>query len=496
MQKTKLAELLKTFSKSEFKEFEKFILSPYFNNGRDLLPFYNTLKSFYPNFDGPNFTKLKVFKILYPKIKFERKKSENILRVLSSEMFQLGREFLKQEEFKSQTNTSFLIELKSLRKRNLNEFYSKLHSKVMKECDLVNMPESDFFLEFHQIHKDSCKLLEINNSRDIQDMISLFNYFLLESGKFIFGKNGEQKNNNDSINNNFIFNFFKSFDPDKFLALISKSNLSEKDKDLIKYFTNYIAYSMDQINAERLENFENSFYKVRKFLGKDIKFNSYASINSYYTVNIDMQKLNAMFRNLMKDDLFDENPDNRMHYLAFRGIFRNFMEVGEKGEALNFLENYRRYLNPEISQQMYDLCIAELEVVNENYKKALDHISGIEISTFFLKYDLRNLLLKIYFYLNHYEEARYLIQSYRKFLTGNAKVPDEVEKRLLIFLNYYEKLFSLKLAGDKKEIKIFQKEFEDVQQNSMWFKKWVENEIKKLVEKKHSFAGNIEDCGI
>lgn len=481
MQKTKLAELLKTFSKSEFKEFEKFILSPYFNKGRDLLPFYNSLKSFYPKFDGDNFTTESMFKNLYPNLKFEGKKSENILRVLSSEMFQLGREFIKQEELKSQKLTSDLIELKSLRKRNLNGFYSKLHSKVMEECDSVLMPESDFFLEFHQIHKDSCKMPEVNISRDIQDMISLFSYFLFESGKFIFGKNGEMKNNDESISKNFVFNFFSSFDPEKFLSLINESALSEKDKNLISYFTNYITYSLDQFNADRLESFEKSFYKVRKFLGRDIKFNTYAAINSYYTVNIDLQKLNAMFKNLLEDDLFEENADNRMHYLAFRGIFRNFMEVGEKGEALDFLEKYRCYLNPEIAQQMYDLCIAELEVVNENYKKALDHISGIEISTFFLKYDLRNLLLKIYFYLNHYEEARYLIQSYRKFLTGNKRVPDEVEKRLLIFLNYYEKLFSLKLTGDKAEIKIFQKEFEDVPQNSMWFKNWMENEIDRLV---------------
>ena len=481
MIKTKLTELLRTFSKKEFKEFEKFIRSPYFNKGRDLLPFYKSLEPFYPNFNEQNFTVENIFKVLYPHTKFQSKKSLNIIRVLSSDMMQLGREFLKQEELKSQKLAGGLIELKSLRKRNLKNLYSKHYAKILKDCDSLTIPESDFYLEFHQIHKDSCKVLEINRARDFQDMELLFNYFLFESAKFIFGKEGEQKNHKEIFSNNFIYNFFKFVDPEKFLTLLNESNMSKKSKDLISYYTNFIVFSLNPGNEIRLEKFKESFFKVRKYLGKDIKYMSYSAINQYYTVNINLPELNKLFKNLLEDEIFGTDPDQYMHYLAFRGIFRNFMEIGKEGEAPEFLEKYKNYLHPDFRQQMYDLCVAELEVRNKNYKKALDHILKIEISTFFLKYDIRNLLLKIYYYMDHFEEARYLLQSYKKFLTGNKSVQDEAEKRLLVFLNFYEKLFKLKLSGNKKEIEKFKAEFENVSQNSMWFKIWLKEEINVLL---------------
>ena len=118
MVNTKLVEILKTFSKDEFKEFEKFIRSPYFNKGRNLVPFYKALKSFHPEFINQNFTTEFIFKKIHPDLKFESKKSENILRVLSSEMLYLGKEFIKQEELKSQELTNYILKLESLKKRN------------------------------------------------------------------------------------------------------------------------------------------------------------------------------------------------------------------------------------------------------------------------------------------------------------------------------------------------------------------------------------------
>jgi len=47
--KLKLIQLLSSFTKEEFKEFEKFILSPYFNSSRNLHPLYLALKKYYPN---------------------------------------------------------------------------------------------------------------------------------------------------------------------------------------------------------------------------------------------------------------------------------------------------------------------------------------------------------------------------------------------------------------------------------------------------------------
>ena len=47
---TKLIIFLQTFSKKELSEFEKFIISPFFKQGRDLLPLYKAVIKFHPDF--------------------------------------------------------------------------------------------------------------------------------------------------------------------------------------------------------------------------------------------------------------------------------------------------------------------------------------------------------------------------------------------------------------------------------------------------------------
>jgi hypothetical protein len=101
MQKTKLIALLKTFTKQEMKDFEKFISSPYFSPGRNLKPLFNVLKKYYPEFNSPNLTHEKIYRKLYPGKKYEKKKSEHVLQVLVSEMMSLAEKFVVYDGFES-----------------------------------------------------------------------------------------------------------------------------------------------------------------------------------------------------------------------------------------------------------------------------------------------------------------------------------------------------------------------------------------------------------
>jgi hypothetical protein len=53
MKDLKLISLLKTFSKTEIKEFEKFLQSPYLNtSGEYIFKFFNSIKKYYPEFES------------------------------------------------------------------------------------------------------------------------------------------------------------------------------------------------------------------------------------------------------------------------------------------------------------------------------------------------------------------------------------------------------------------------------------------------------------
>ncbi|MBN8572214.1 MAG: hypothetical protein J0M18_21530, partial [Ignavibacteria bacterium] len=57
IQSGNLVQLLKVLSREEIKEFGKFVNSPFHNNRKDLIQFFEEIKVFYPDFNQTEFSK-------------------------------------------------------------------------------------------------------------------------------------------------------------------------------------------------------------------------------------------------------------------------------------------------------------------------------------------------------------------------------------------------------------------------------------------------------
>src|SRR5438034_704455 len=114
MRDTNLIQLLKTLNKNEFKEFEKFVKSPFYNEGRNYENFFQILKKNYPDFDQDSITKEKIFNQLYPGKPY----NDEIIRKIISNLLKLAKQYLsitglKREPFKIFYPVSLMDELVS-----------------------------------------------------------------------------------------------------------------------------------------------------------------------------------------------------------------------------------------------------------------------------------------------------------------------------------------------------------------------------------------------
>ena len=90
MKNSKLVNVLRTFSKSEMKEFEKLVSSPFFNRGRNYMPFLNQLKKFCPKYDDDKLTP----EYIYSKIYHGKKFNKQIIWNATSSLLKMAEEFL------------------------------------------------------------------------------------------------------------------------------------------------------------------------------------------------------------------------------------------------------------------------------------------------------------------------------------------------------------------------------------------------------------------
>jgi len=93
MKTSKLFTILKTFSDEEMKRFEKFIVSPYHNSGRNLKPLFRILKKYHPEYPADKLTEIKISKALkIPGISSPGRTSSQ-LNVRLSELTKMAKDF-------------------------------------------------------------------------------------------------------------------------------------------------------------------------------------------------------------------------------------------------------------------------------------------------------------------------------------------------------------------------------------------------------------------
>src|SRR5262245_37025925 len=97
MKKSKLIQILKSFSSDEMKEFEKFISSPFFGCKNFVLNFFRELKKYYPYFKEEDIQKEEIFARLYKNKKY----NDGLIRRMTSDLITLAEEYIMYKEFKN-----------------------------------------------------------------------------------------------------------------------------------------------------------------------------------------------------------------------------------------------------------------------------------------------------------------------------------------------------------------------------------------------------------
>ncbi len=99
MVKSTLVELLKTFSKEDWKRFELFLKSPYFNRSQLVLRLFHFLSRFQPTLQSPRLSKERAFRAVYGKsAPFRESKMADLMHSLKN----LAEQFLAHRELDTQ----------------------------------------------------------------------------------------------------------------------------------------------------------------------------------------------------------------------------------------------------------------------------------------------------------------------------------------------------------------------------------------------------------
>lgn len=484
MQNSKLVKLLKTFTKTELREFQKFVESPYFSPGRDLSGLLKILKKYYPGFAGRNFTAEKISVQLG---KNGKPAGKSLLKMQLSELYKMAERFISLEGWKTQPglNTYFFANL--CKKKGL---YDMAEARIRKE--ILNSPETGIDWRYYQnYHFSRVELLNLLFLKDkpveaIENLNVLsetvLHQFLSFAVRYIYNLIFFSVGHNKVMEGNLLLGFFRGQELSVLLKSLEQKNdiYSRASCVYLMFIIMQLNYSEDERyftfketllkNIDLFSDYEKSFFLQTILLRTEYGMSG-RDHKKYTEESFEIIKY-RLSKNLYKQ--YPDAPYTSVEY--FNPLYIAFIL-----EDFKWMKDYAARYLPEVPEEHRyaagKLSEAFLKFGTGDHKGALKIISLITGLPFLLNYELKRLQLMAYYELNMTDEIFYGADAFKAYLKSNKNVSDVYMQSNIGFVKYFLLLARCKLG----EVDIMvENMISDIESSGVASKNWLLEKISEI----------------
>lgn len=484
-----VVKILKKFSPKEMNEFEKLLISPFFNNHSTVTKLLVELKKYYPEFSDKKITKQYLFNIVNKGKKYDDK----IFRKYLSRINKLAEEYLNILHMRSEKYKKELNVLTQLSKRDLNEVYLRKLKEVEKSFEEDKKLDGDNFFLRHVLntikydHETLGDDIASKNQNLIDSYNNLVNYFLFFSGSILNQMDSNQ------------YSFKNTYSDNSLRIILDSARIEEYIEDVKKYkapgnedrifFLEIILNDMKMNSSgEGLSAFNNLktlVYGSPEKLSDQMLYYLLQRMTVFCILesakgNLDMNRdIFENYKMLLENNLFNSDRTANLTLLDLRLILSSALKSNEFEWTRNFLNEKLSLLKEELRTNVRHYGNAILSFHKKNYPDALAHISKIKSESTPVTKDIYTLKAKIFYDLGRYDSALAVADSFRHYIKGNKLLSDFHKETVLNFLKYYKIILRLTVKPNKFKIQSLLFELQDIKNTKE--KKWMIEKANELL---------------
>lgn len=483
MIKGKLIDILENFSESEFRDFGKYVNSPYFNSNNKLTVTYGYFRKYFNKFSHSGFTKECLYNEVFPGTAYRDSETRKLLSGLTK----LAEGFLMQiaydnDKFEKDINLAgmFIGKNNLIHAERLIQALEKVSSeeKINGQHYFYNMMQVQIKKKSIEIKKESFQ------TRDFaEDNINIFLlcYFISFSIKIVQNINAKQYYNLISADTE-LTKLFTLLDIDKYIDWL-KNRESKYSDTIIMYLC--------------IIKCLNNIYDINSYKTfKELLLKNYSQYSHMELINLFTCMQGILINRTRENDpgalpeIFDVNnlilehkaysmyPGGSMNYGTFVTMITIAISYKKHEWARKFIDKYTPLLNEKHRLSLNNYAMAELAYATGSPGESLKYSGKIEYEGFFMKHEVNVLKLKIFYDENDFVSIYYQLDTYRKLVEGNKFVGDKQYDIYSNFLKVYSELVKIKENEDKTGPALLLKKIETT--NNMLAKEWLLEKVKKL----------------
>lgn len=476
MQKTKVYRILSSLSKEEYSEFEKFIVSPYFNRSKDLLKLFSVVKKYYPDFSNANLEYAKIYKKLYPGKVF----NEGTLRNLFSDLGSLAEKFLAYVNYEETFTYGYKI-ISETNTRYLDKEFLKSYKKYFERKEVKENAFQSDNLNKYQIQSEMwsyTQRMNIDFSKMERNSVyeSLFTFFINE---FLLGQSfqvyvaGWYKG---PAEYNILDTFFEFTDLEAIVKCMQTNKSPYYNEIKLPY---YLARAVQNKDGRFYENFDTAYKIFNEQINgmpKQTQIRLYVMIINIINMHIKagdryLSKIKFVLNKEMVEKEIALDAYGKMPAYMFSITILNAIVANEIEWAKDFLENKIDIVddNAKSKANIYNYYKAKFLSLQKKYIESNELLLKISKDDDTFKLDSKILSLINNYELGFTESAFSHAESFKQFLIRKDEVNYGRKELGANFLKYYMLLLREK-TGVETDISFAQKELEEcsVVRNKIW----------------------------
>ncbi|MBN8584396.1 MAG: hypothetical protein J0M37_04815 [Ignavibacteria bacterium] len=492
----KLLTILKTFSKEELKEFEKFIISPFHNKGRNFKPLLGLLKKLYPDFPADKLTSEKIYKKLYPGKIYDRSRSSLTIRVLFSQLTQLAEDFMLIKELYNDENTLVRNNLKfkvNFTNKSLNIFAEKPlidnlklledYIETFKESNL-HVLTNENLVQLKVMNADYETVLDLREQNILYALNSAFDqiYFTVASNLVLI-----QRINRGLNGVNFYKHILNNIDPELLENFVYNDKKGTKNIIIFNYYVSRFILNNDFEDLKLIDKIIDFYKEIFPSLSFENKHSLFVRLSNILIMgsHIDTElfgyKIHILSEYILKYNCYSEKEDEMMSGMSYMNIFVNKEYFLNAEEIKQFISDNIKYVHKrdrEYTEKISEICYC---IKSGKYEDGLKMLSRINTNETLYKIIIYRYKLMLLYEMKMFEELISNIDSFEHFLRNNRLINNFMSSMYLTLCKALKLLIKINLNPEN----IITNELETSVENckNKVFYRWVKQKADEIVRK-------------
>ncbi len=452
MKKSNLLAILSSFTSAEIKEFDDFIRSPYFNKNQSVVKLYSFLKKHYPDFEVNAVMKKNVYNAVFPDSEY----NDGFLRTLMFTLLSLAEDYLSLNEIKTRNSYFKINLLKAYSRKNLWKNFEKECKTALSEIERTKKRDFLYYYERYSIENEKYFLLQkkyFNKTEKFHLNEGIYNitynlgsyYYITMLRLYLYILNVKELYNIE-LRSHELEEAYDRLEPHKFrdtpiIPVFYDLIRVLIKKDSLKYYYNAKKKYLQNINNIHIDDSIEVLINLENYCKKMIR-SGMTEFN---------RELLELYKHEIELGTYKLEPGG-ISVVLFLSVIKSALSINENIWAVEFMEKYKKVLNPEIRHNTLKFAEALLHFAGKDFERALNSLENIKHTDIYNKFEIKTLLISVYYELNKFDEMEGTIDSFRHMLNNDKYINSSRKRYYINFIRVCLKLLKLKTKFDENTV--------------------------------------------